>query len=79
VRRVIREQVGAGRDAHPDLGQGRRHIVQAFLNQGTGDRVNGDRPVLVGLGIFPELLAAFDHVAEREVDYAVVQVNVADL
>ena len=79
VRRVIGEQIGAGWDGHPDLGQGRRHPVQGFLDQGTGDRVDGDVPVLVGLGIFAELPAAFDHVAERDVDHAIVQVDVADL
>jgi hypothetical protein len=34
---------------------------------------------ITGLGIFQEPPAAFDHTAERDVDRAVAQVNVADL
>ena len=56
------EQVGAGRDPHPGLGQGRHHLVQGFLDLSTCDRSMAMDQSWWVLGGFPELTAAFDHV-----------------
>lgn len=64
MRRVIGEQVGAGRDPHPGLGQGRHHLVQGFLDLSTCDRSMAMDQSWWVLGGFPELTAAFDHVLD---------------
>jgi hypothetical protein len=51
VRGVVGEQEGSGSQGHADGGQRRRGLVQGLLDEGACDRVDGEVPLLVRLGI----------------------------
>jgi hypothetical protein len=79
VQRVVGEQVGVLDQLQADRGEARADSLGRLADEGAADRVQREPPVLVGLGVLADLLAALDEVVEGDVHGAVLQLEVAEL
>jgi hypothetical protein len=61
VRRIVGEQVGAVREGDADLCERGPDFIEVGCDERARDGVDGEPAVLVGLSVFPELLAALNN------------------